>query len=133
MSSSLTVFCCALLPCFLLCWNAVASLRREWLGHLLLGFSLLLCALVDVRGLAMLCAMTCVNYAFGLALAAPGEREDGMRRKGILLAAATANVLPLCFLRLQDQGFAFLSLASPPAPAHAGAFTLASPSGCSSR
>ncbi|MBQ1539148.1 MAG: MBOAT family protein [Desulfovibrio sp.] len=127
MSSSLTVFCCALLPCFLLCWNAVASLRREWLGHLLLGFSLLLCALVDVRGLAMLCAMTCVNYAFGLALAAPGEREDGMRRKGILLAAATANVLPLCFLRLQDQGFAFLSLASPPAPAHAGAFTLASP------
>ena len=129
MSASLTVFCCALLPCFLLGWNAVASLRREWLGHFLLGFSLLLCALVDVRGLALLGAMTCVNYAFGLALAAPGDRDDGLRRRGILLAAVLVNVLPLCALRLWDRGPAFLSQAVPAAPASAasGAFTLASP------
>ena len=122
MIPSLTVFCCALLPCFLLAWNAVASLRREWLGHLLLGFSLLLCALADVRGLVLLCGMTCVNYAFGLALAAPGGQENGLRRRGILLAAALFNLLPLILLRLSGQGFL------PLVPdASGGAFTLASP------
>ena len=91
------VFVLFFLPLLVLVWRAVAIVHKPALGPVLLGASILFCFWASPAALLILGLMILVNYGLGLALAAPGEREGSLRRKGLLFLALVLN-FPSCAL-----------------------------------
>lgn len=100
MSFDSYVFVLVFLPLLVFLWRAAAIVHRESLSLVLLAFSLLFGLLASPAGLLLLLCLLLVNYGFGLALAAPGERENTIRRKGLLILALLVNFTPLILTRL---------------------------------
>ena len=99
------------LPLLVLVWRAVAIVHKPALGPVLLGASILFCFWASPAALLILGLMILVNYGLGLALAAPGEREGSLRRKGLLFLALVLNFTPLLLVRyLPRLGSLFPSL-----------------------
>ncbi len=93
------VFVLLFLPFLLAAWRVVAIVRREQLSLVLLVFSLLYCFWASPAALVLFGLLASVNYVFGLALAAPGEREGSLRRRGLLGLAVLVNLAPLVLMR----------------------------------
>lgn len=105
------VFVLFFLPLLVLVWRAVAIVHKPALGPVLLGASILFCFWASPAALLILGLMILVNYGLGLALAAPGEREGSLRRKGLLFLALVLNFTPLLLVRyLPRLGLLFPSL-----------------------
>ena len=105
------VFVLFFLPLLVLVWRAVAIVHKPALGLVLLGASILFCFWASPAALLILGLMILVNYGLGLALAAPGEREGSLRRKGLLFLALVLNFTPLLLVRyLPRLGSLFPSL-----------------------
>lgn len=105
------VFVLFFLPLLVLVWRAVAIVHKPALGPVLLGASILFCFWASPAALLILGLMILVNYGLGLALAAPGEREGSLRRKGLLFLALVLNFTPLLLVRyLPRLGSLFPSL-----------------------
>ena len=99
------------LPLLVLVWRAVAIVHKPALGPVLLGASILFCFWASPAALLILGLMILVNYGLGLALAAPGEREGSLRRKGLLFLALVLNFTPLLLVRyLPRLGLLFPSM-----------------------
>lgn len=93
------VFVLFFLPLLVLVWRAVAIVHRPSLGLVLLCASILFCFWASPAALLVLGIMVPVNYGLGLALAAPGEREGSLKRRGLLLLALLVNFAPLVLVR----------------------------------
>ncbi len=87
------------LPVFVAVWRGAAIVHRESLGSILLVFSVLFCLWASPAALLLFAVLIPVNYAFGLVLAAPGERDGSLRRRSILALAFLCNMSPLILTR----------------------------------
>lgn len=87
------------LPIFVLAWKAVAIVHREALSSLLIAFSVVFCLLASPASLLLFACLIPVNYFLGLALAAPGERDGSLRRRGLLGLGLACNAAPLVLIR----------------------------------
>lgn len=87
------------LPILIIAWRAADIIHRESLGLLLLGFSLFFCLWASPAALLIYACLIPAIYILGLALAAPGERDTGLKRRGLYLAGLLAAVLPLVLVR----------------------------------
>ena len=113
-------FLFAFLPVFLGLWWFVAVFDKQRLPLVLLAVSAVFYALWGLEFFVLLAVMIGMNYAFGLALAAPeptppSETPDAAeagcstgapavcstanRRKQLLVAALALNLLPLCYFK----------------------------------
>lgn len=94
------LFC--FLPLLLLTWRLAGNCGPARLGLVLLLFSTVFYALWGAGFLLLLAALVAMNYAFGLALAAPDapRAEKSRSTRGLLLALAlTLNLLPLLWFK----------------------------------
>ncbi len=88
------------LPAFAAIWKGAATVRRESLGAILIGFSIIFCLWASPAALLLFACLIPVNYLFGLALAAPGERDGSLRRRSLLLLALLVNFAPFALSRV---------------------------------
>lgn len=96
------LFC--FLPLLLLVWHLTGGFGSSRLALALLFFSAVFYGLWGAGFLLLLAVMVGMNYAFGLALAAPeglkkGGPPLGLSRKGLLALALALNLLPLLWFK----------------------------------
>ncbi|MGE9984056.1 MBOAT family O-acyltransferase [Desulfovibrio sp. SGI.169] len=96
------LFC--FLPLLLLVWHLLGGFGSARLALALLFFSAVFYGLWGAAFLLLLAVMVGMNYAFGLALAAPEERREGLAprrlsRRDLLGLALTLNLLPLLWFK----------------------------------
>lgn len=106
------LFC--FLPLLLLVWHLVSGFGPSRLALALLLFSAVFYGLWGAEFLLLLAVMAGMNYAFGLALAAPekrnkGDTPPGLSRQGLLVLALVLNLLPLVWFKY--SGFLAQNLA----------------------
>ena len=112
------------LPLLLLVWRLAAAGAPSFLHLVLLLFSAVFYVLWGPAFFLLLAALVAVNYAFGLALAQPGERSGRPSRRGLLALALCVNIAPLIWFKysgflaqvlMQVSGWEF-SFTPPPLP-----------------
>ena len=94
------LFC--FLPLLLLAWRLAGGFGSARLALVLLFFSAVFYGFWGTGFLLLLAVMVVMNYAFGLALAAPEnlkKRPLSLSRKGLLALALTLNLLPLLWFK----------------------------------
>ena len=94
------LFC--FLPLLLLAWRLAGGFGSARLALVLLFFSAVFYGFWGTGFLLLLAVMVGMNYAFGLALAAPEnlkKRPLSLSRKGLLALALTLNLLPLLWFK----------------------------------
>ena len=91
------------LPVLIIAWRTVNILHRESLGTLLFMFSLVFCLWASPAALLLYVCLIPVVYCLGLSLAAPGERDSSLRRRGLFLLALLITAAPLLLYRYLPQ------------------------------